>query len=177
MALTALMLLLSEKKDRGSLRACGVPGVSPCVQKGFTETDRTGVRVQIRSPSFLRDVSGERLRQPFHRALPFRSSQRLAHVGRARHFQPGREPSARRHRSFPHQLPQRTFPGSHRATARTASYPTAVVSRLSESFHHPPQPGKPPVLTEPLCPNRQCRVIRHSFSPPSRAGPGSHREA
>jgi hypothetical protein len=55
----------------------------------------------------LRDIFGERSGQPLQEALPFRSSQCLAHVRGAPHFQSRRQPSARRHGPFPHRLPQR----------------------------------------------------------------------
>ena len=59
------------------------------------------VSVQMDSAPFLRDIFGERSRQPIEEALPFGSSQRLTHVRGAPHFQPGRQPSARRQGPFP----------------------------------------------------------------------------
>src|SRR5262245_59073801 len=50
---------------------------------------------------FLRDIFGERSRQPRQEPLPFRSSQRLAQVRGAPHFQSRRQRPTRRHGSFP----------------------------------------------------------------------------
>jgi hypothetical protein len=53
-----------------------------CIQR-IPGGGKLGVRVQIHSVSFLTDIFCERSRQPLQEAPPFRSSQRLAHVGGA----------------------------------------------------------------------------------------------
>jgi hypothetical protein len=82
---------------------------------------------------FSQDIIGERSRQPLHQALPFRSSQRLAHVRGAPHFQPRREPSARRHCPFPNQLPQRQLP---RIAPRQPLQILRHQSGRFDPFHH-----------------------------------------
>ena len=92
----------------------------------------------------LRDIFGKRSREPLQEALPFRSSQRLAHVRGAPHFRSRRQPSARRHGPFPHQLPQRHL-------ARIAPGQPLQVLRSQPGDFAFRRPAAPPRLDSYFC--------------------------
>jgi hypothetical protein len=120
-------------------------------------------RVQIHSVSFLIDIFRDRSRQPLHQALSFRSSERLAQVGGAAHFQPRRQPPARYHVPFPRQFPQRHLPRIAPAAALVPSSSAGIVSpviRVSPSS----QSRTLPLPRSHFRQSRQRRLFRTSFS-------------